>query len=143
MGEFVKMQGRLLNLNKVSKNRIMFSENCKINYSVVIPVAYRFDFFKPDMVVGQATVSKDDRGLICDVYINNKDFVKFVTELGGEIPIGGYFTRVKKRPEDERGVVIIDEARLMGIGITLAPADNECKLVLVKESEEYKEERNE
>jgi hypothetical protein len=132
VNEFVKMQGRVLVTNKVSKNRTMFSENCKITYPEVIPVAYGFDFFKPDMVVGYSSVSKDERGLIADAYINNNDFIKFVTELGGEIPIGGYFTRVKKQPEDEHGVVVIDEARLSGIGITLAPADDECKLVLVE-----------
>lgn len=135
MSESVKMKGRVLVTNKVSKNKTMFTENCKITYPEKLPIAYRFDFFKPDMVVGQASVSEDDRGLICDACINNKDFIDFVTKLGGEIPIGGYFTRVKKR-EKENGVVIIDEARLTGIGITLAPADDECKMIFVEESEE-------
>lgn len=136
MSETINMKGRVLVINKVSKNKTMFSEDCKIIYPEVIPVAYRFDFFKPDMIVGEAAVSKDDRGLVCDAYINNKNFIDFVTELGGEIPIGGYFTRVKKQPEDEHGVVVIDEAYLRGIGITLAPADEECKLVLVEQESE-------
>ena len=135
MSEFVKMQGRVLVTNKVSKNYTMFSEDCKINYAAMIPVAYRFDFFNPDMLIGEAAVSKDERGLVCDAFINNSKFIDFVEELGGKIPIGGYFTRVKKRQE-ENGVVVIDEARLSGIGITLGPADDECELILVKESED-------
>ena len=135
MSEIIKMKGRLLTFDKLDKIGIQFPKDCEIEYPDVVPVVWNFNFHKPDMVLGNAIVSRDETGLICDASINNMRIRDLLPELNNELPIGGYFIGLKEH-YDDYGVRIVDECKLRGIGVTLAPADEDNKLVLVDESEE-------
>ena len=135
MSETIKMKGRLLTLDRRDSIGVKFSKECKIEYPDVVPVVWNFDFHKADMVLGNAVVSRDETGLICDATLNNSKVLDVLLELNNELPIGGYFIGVKTSYDDQ-GVRTVDECKLRGIGVTLAPADEDNKLVLVEESEE-------
>lgn len=134
MGEFVKMQGMVLLFDRVDKLGIMFPKNCDITYSEIVPIAWNFKFNEPDMVLGNAKISKDDDRLICDAVINNPSIRELLDAEDGELHIGGYYNKIKDHFHN--GVRMIDQAYLCGIGVTLGPALDELKLVLIKERED-------
>lgn len=131
----MKMCGRLLLFDIVDNIRKKFPKNCKISYPESIPVAHEFHFLNPENVYGSAKVSTDDKGLICEVTLTNLNISdEMLSILENALPIGGFYKDIKTHWDN--GVEIIDEARLVGIGITFGPAYDEYKMTLVKESED-------
>lgn len=134
MSELIKMSGRLLTFDKVDKCGILFSKDCKITYPETLPVLWNFRRSNLDEVLGNATVSIDDSGLICDAVLYNNDIINLLPEFNDELPIGGFFNKLKDRRVGS--VRIIEECNLAGVSVVLAPASDDYKMSLVKESED-------
>lgn len=133
MSESIKMKGRVLLFDRVDNLRIMFPKNCNITYPEIIPIIWNFEFNNLDSVLGNATISKYEDGLICDAIISNPIIREILDTENGELHIGGFYKKIKEHHHN--GVRMIDQAHLVAIGVTLAPALDELKLVL-EESEE-------
>lgn len=82
------------------------------------------------MILGNATISKDERGLICDAEIIHPDFNRDVLHenFNDELSIGGYYVGVKQHGED--GIRVIDKASLRMVSVTRYPADDALKMVI-------------
>ena len=128
MNETIKMTGRLLVFDKVDKLGLLFPKDCEITFPEKVPVALYFHFMNPNEVVGNASVMKDERGLICDVELTNFDRDILHNTCNDELYIGGFYRQLKKHRAN--GVDIIDKVTLRGIGIILGPADDELKITL-------------
>lgn len=120
MSDVVHMSGRLLLFDKVDRNGYIWPKDCTLEFPEKIPVAWDFKFTYPEEIHGFATVIKDDKGLICDVELYNCDY----EELG----VGGMYCGVDKHRKNE--YLVIDKAKLCGIGIGIVPADDELKIFL-------------
>lgn len=108
MKDAIEMSGRLLVFDKVDKCGRLFSKDCKITAPKTVPVILNFDTFDSNNVIGSADIKPDEKGLICDVKLTNK----------------------------ENDISVIDSALLRYIGTTIFPADDECKIVLKKENKD-------
>ena len=125
----MKMRGRLVLFDKLDKIGVIFPKDCEITYPEKMPIVHDFKFFEADKVLGSATVSKDEKGFICEADITNSTVIELLDKLNGELPIGGYFRKVKRKGSK------IESAELVGISVTFGPALEEYKLVAVKESD--------
>ena len=130
MSNTIKMTGRLLIFDKVDNIGLLFPKDCKITYPERIPFIRDFATYDPTAVLGSAKVHEDERGLVCDVELTNfdRDVLK---ELHDELPIGGYYNKVKQHGEN--GVQVIDSVNLVGISTTFGPADDELKIRVVED----------
>lgn len=126
----IHMSGRVLLFDKVSKNGVLFPKDCKISFPEKVPVTWEFRMYDPSEVLGIASVSKDEKGLNCVVELTNFDPDLLHKDFHDELPIGGFYTRVKRHMEN--GITVVDEASLKLIGVTLGPADDELKIRVVK-----------
>lgn len=133
MGENIKMKGRVILLDEVDNLGMKFSKDCELTYLEKVPIVHNFEFHKPDGVFGNAEVSKDEYGLVCDAVMTHPVINEILPETNNELPIGGYFRKVKEHYED--GVRVIDKAQLVSISITFGPASDKYKLVLVEEEQ--------
>lgn len=132
MSDVIKMQGRLLIFDKPSKTNIVFPRDCEISISSEkFPVVWEFNSGDPSALKGSASVTQDEKGLICDVWLTNFDRELLYDTFHDELYIGGYYNNIKCHVEN--GVTVIDKARLLSIGITLSPADDEIKMVVKEE----------
>lgn len=128
MSDVIKMTGRLLVFDKPDINRNIFPKGCEITFPEKVPVIRNFQFDRPDAVLGSATVTKDEKGLVCDVELTNFDRNVLHEYFGDELYIGGYYDQAKMGYKN--GVKIINKARLVCIGTVFDPADVELKIVL-------------
>lgn len=136
MSKMVKMTGRLLLFDKIDKLGLIFPKDCELTYPEKCPVAWQFKFNEPTLVMGTASVTKDEKGLICDVELTNFDRDILHNVFHDESYIGGYYNKIKRHKEN--GATIIDKCNLVGIGITLGPADEEMKMVVKEEMKDDK-----
>ena len=131
----MKLQGRILLFDKINLNRDIFPKDCKLTIPEKVPLTWNFDRNGP---IGVAEVTSDDIGLVAtaETFSNEQIGVNDIRDVltDGKIGAGGYYTGVKKR--EENGVIIIDEARLAAVGLTLAPVREEYSMELVEEKEE-------
>lgn len=128
VSKMVKLEGRVLLFDTISKNRDIFPKTCKINIPEKIPVCLDFDY---DKVIGVAEVTKDNKGLIAKVtiipnrYFFGDDIINEIFEdIGGKIGAGGYFNSIKTHKDEN--LIIVDEATLRAVSLTLAPACEAC-----------------
>lgn len=134
MSELIKMTGRLLTFDKVDKCGILFPKDCKITCPETVPVLWNFDSSNADKILGNATISRDDSGLICDVVLCNNNIINLLSEFNSELPIGGFYNKLKD--QQVGSVRMIEECYLAAVSVFLAPASDEYKIHLVKESED-------
>lgn len=135
MNDVIKMEGRLLLFDKPSMNGILFPKDCEITFPEKVPVVYEFQFDKPGAVIGNAIVTKDEKGLLCDVELTNFDRDVLRNYFFDKLFVGGYYHKVKLRLPEKRftdGVTIVDKATLAAISTTLTPADLASE-IMVKE----------
>ena len=136
MSETIKMSGRLLIFDKISKNEVVFPKDCELSYPEKVPVTWEFNTVDPGAVKGFAVVKKDERGLLCVVELTNFERDVLQKCFHDELPIGGYYQPVETH--NENGLRVVDKATLRMIGITLEPADDELKMKVVEESHSAK-----
>ena len=126
----IKLKGRVLLFDEIDINHDKFSKDCKINFSGKVPLM-TWNFNHNDSI-GFAVPVKDDKGIyakaeiFCDNYARIKDIF-----ANGKIGVGGYYKIVKKHKEGE--LVVIDEATLLEIGLTLAPVRAEYFFAIVED----------
>lgn len=129
MSDLIEMTGRLLIFDKPGKTNVMIPRDCELLIpSEKFPVLWEFNSVDPSAVKGFASVTQDDTGLICDVWLTNFDRDLLRDTFHDELYIGGCYNNIKRHVEN--GVTVIDKARLLSIGITLSPADDEMKMVV-------------
>lgn len=128
MSETIKMHGRLLLFDIVDECNWMIPKDCKIEYPEKVPFLNRItDYNNASAVVGNATIYKDDLGLVCDVNL-------YETLNDGNLHIGGIFRNSVFHGDN--GIRVFDEINIYGIGIIYNPANEEYKLNVVEEREE-------
>lgn len=134
MDDIIEMSGRLLRFDVVDKNGTLFPKDCEISFSETIPVIWNFKRDDLNDIIGNANVTKDEKGLICDVKLNtpilNRDILR--DNFSDQLYIGGLYHQVIMHKEND--INVIDEARLVSIGTALSPADDELKMI-IKETE--------
>ena len=133
MGETIKMKGRLLIFDKLDKIGRIFPKDCKISIPEKVPVIWEFIHGAPNMVLGNANVYKDDIGYVIEADITNFDRTLLHDQFEDSFYIGGYYNNVKDR--NVNSIRVIDEAKLRFVGVTLGPADDDLKMVVVKKEE--------
>lgn len=104
----IKFNGRLLVLDKPSKNGFKFSKDCQIDIPPKVPVYWNFDFYTIG-VIGHATVKKDDIGLYCEGVLQEE------LPWDGKFYMGGYYKKVKRHKENE--LSIVDSCSLESVSI--------------------------
>ena len=127
----IKMKGRLLLFDTLDKTGLFFPQNCELTYPEKVPVIREFSYDDPDAVLGSATVSKDEKGLVCDVELINFDRDVLLRAFNDELYIGGYYDAVDSWYADDRRM--ITKAALLGISTVFAPAHEEMKMKVVGE----------
>ena len=101
-----------------------FLKIVKLLYQKKIPLTWNFEHNKP---IGFAIPFKDNNGIYATAetfsneYINVKDIRDILTD--GKIGVGGYYKLGETHYEGK--LLIIDEATLVEIGLTLAPVRDE------------------
>ena len=126
----MKLQGRILLFDEVNLNKDIFSASCNITIPEKVPLTWDF---KKDKIIGSANATIDDIGItfIAETLSNDMigvDDLRSIFE-NGKIGVGGAYTNIKYHKN--RNFIIIDEARLCEIAITLAPVRKEyyCEIV--------------
>lgn len=139
MMDTIKMKGRLLLFDKPTSNRTLFPKSCEISFAEKVPVIWDFRFNDPGSVMGSGYVMRDEKGLICEVELTRSDaIIDILREFDGVLPIGGYYSHVKSHQED--GLHVLESGCLTCVGVTLDPVDEECRMRVVEEKEEMKDE---
>lgn len=134
MSNIIKMQGRLLTFDRVDKCNILFPKDCKITHPEMLPILFNFDRSDVSTVLGNASITRDDSGLIVYAIIYDEDIIKLLPEFNNKFPIGGFYTRLKDHIHNN--IRSIDECTLSAVSVTLSPASDEYEMVLIEESEE-------
>ena len=127
----IRMRGRLLLFDTLDKAGFLFPKDCELTYPEKVPVVMYFKFNDPTKIIGHAIVSKDEKGLICNIELDNFDRDILQHEFNDELYIGGYYRNTKRDIKD--GVVVIKKATLIGISTVFAPAHEEMKIRVVEE----------
>ena len=126
----MKLQGRILLFDEVNLNNDIFSASCNITIPEKVPLTWDF---KQDKIIGFAKATIDDIGItfIAETLSNDMIGVDDLSSIfeNGKIGVGGAYNNIKRH--EERNFIIIDEARLYEIAITLAPVRKEyyCEIV--------------
>lgn len=128
MKYIIKMSGRLLVFDKVNANGHLFSKDCEIITPKTVPVLQNFERNSLGAVIGSANITKDEKGLACDVKLTNFDPDILHTEFKDQLYIGGLYSQIKSHKEND--ITVIDSAVLRFVGTTLYPADDECKMII-------------
>lgn len=129
----MKLKARFVLFDKVNKNNNVIPKDCKIDIPEKIPVLWDFD---RDKVIGVAEVLRDDAGLVAKVETIDGSFVinenlKTMIE-NGEIGAGGYYNGIEYHEEDE--LLILDEAKLSQVSMTLDPVREEYLFEIADEN---------
>ena len=126
----MKLQGRILLFDEVNLNNDIFSASCDITIPEKVPLTLNFN---RDQVIGSAKATIDDIGItfIAETLSNDMIGVEDLRSIfeNEKIGVGGAYTNIKYHKN--RNFIIIDEARLCEIAITLAPVRKEyyCEIV--------------
>ena len=107
-----------------------FLKNAKFHFQKKCPVIYEFSTRDPNAILGNAYISKDERGLICDVILTNPVLDRSVLhdKFNNELSIGGDYVSVKQHCRS--GIRVVDKASLKMVSVTSTPADDELKIVI-------------
>lgn len=128
----MKLEGRILLFDTVSKNRDIFPKDCKITIPEKLPLTWQFHHQE---VIGICEVIKDDLGLIAkaettpNTHAKEEDLKSIFED--GKFGVGGYYNKVKKH--DDGSFIIIDEATLRSVSLVLAPVHEEYYLEIVED----------
>lgn len=120
----IKLEGRVLLFDVINQLSDKMPKDCKLIIPEKVPLTWDFEHDKP---IGFALPFKDNNGIYATAetfsneYINVEDIRDILTD--GKIGVGGYYRINKMHKEGE--LVIIDEATLLEIGLTLAPVREE------------------
>lgn len=90
----MEIEGRLLLFDVVHPDGSFIPSDCKIDIPEKVPIE---DEFNHNKCLGQATVSKDEKGLIFTGEVFDGDFI---TDFYSGC--GGYFTNVTSEPSTQR-----------------------------------------
>ena len=126
----MKLQGRILLFDEVNLTDDIFPTSCNITIPEKVPLTLNF---KKDKIIGSANATIDDIGItfIAETLSNEMIGVDNLRSKfeNGKIGVGGYYNNIKDH--EDRNFIILDEARLCEIAITLAPVRKEyyCKIV--------------
>lgn len=135
MKDIITMKGRLLLFDKPTSNKTLFPKDCEITYAEKVPVVWEFRFNDSGSVMGSGHVMRDEKGLVCEAEITPSDaIIDILREFDGELPIGGYYSRVKSHQGNH--LRVFDSGRLTCIGVTLSPVDEEYRMRVVEKGEE-------
>lgn len=130
----MKLEGRILLFDQVNKNRDVFPKACKIVIPEKVPLCWEFDH---NLVIGIAEVTRDDKGLIAKAETFSNDFIG-IRDLrdnftDNKIGVGGFYNNVKKHSENH--LIVVDEATLLEVSLTLMPVNSEYIFRIVKEED--------
>ena len=128
----IKIEGRILLFDTVNKNRDIFPKDCKIYIPEKVPLMWDFNHEK---VIGFANVTKDDKGLVAkaETFSNEMIGVEDLSSIfeDGKFGAGGFYTNIKKHSDGS--FIVVDEAKLWGVALVLAPVNKEYYFEIVKE----------
>lgn len=128
----IKLEGRILLFDTVNKIKDIFPKECKIDIPEKVPLLYEFHH---DEVIGVAEVIRDDKGLFCKAETFQDNFIgdhlKDILE-DEKIGVGGFYNKIKKH--NEGSLIIVDEATLREVSITLAPVHEEYYFEIVEDN---------
>lgn len=133
----------LLIFDKVDKNRNLFPKDMEIKMPEKVPVlsdAGRAN--RPDCVIGNASVRRNETGLETDVIFTSEKLEDSLKELihDRKLYISGYYTTVKSHEKD--GLRIIDSMRLASTFITFDDVyGNDDLVIRMNELTEVTEDR--
>ena len=127
----IKLEGRILLFDTVNKNRDVFPKTCKIDIPKKVPLLLEFNHTQ---VIGIAEVTRDDKGLVAKAETFQNDFIG-VDKLDdifvdGKIGVGGFYNKIVKHYD--KNLIVVDEATLREVSITLAPVCEEYYFEIVK-----------
>lgn len=120
----IKLEGRVLLFDEINRSANKFPKNCEIIIPERVPLTWNFEH---DKTIGFAIPFKDNNGIygtaeiFSNEYINVEDIRDIFTD--GKIGVGGKYKLGETHNEGE--LLIIDEATLVEIGLTLAPVRDE------------------
>ena len=113
-------------------NAGLFPKDCELTYPEKVPFIRDFSHNDLHAVIGSATVTRDEKGLICDVELVNFDRDILQNEFNDELYISGYYKNVKRLVTDDK--IIVEKAVLVEISTVLfGPDHEEMKIRVVEE----------
>lgn len=108
----IKFKGRLLLFNSENAIGRKIPKDCNIEFPKAVPAFYNYDMWNPMGVIGSASISKDDQGLLCDLSILDK-YKDVFTEV--KYFVGGYYQNVHMRSEAGAPVFVSGTLTAMSI----------------------------
>lgn len=115
------MKGQLLVLDEVDVHGRKFAKDCKIIFSEKIPVFLEFNHSDPNSVIGYSEITRDDKGLVCEVNLN----MNSMTE--DQYYVGGFYTNLEHHKEGS--IDVIDKCTLRAMSIVQKPAHKSLKIM--------------
>ena len=126
------LEGRILLFNTVSKNRDIFSKDCKIDIPEKVPLTWNFNHEK---VIGFANVTKDDKGLSAkaETFSNEMIGVEDLSSIfeDGKFGAGGFYTNVKMH--NNGSSIVVNEAKLREVALVSDPVNEEYSFEIVED----------
>lgn len=133
----MRILGPVLEFDTVSKNKVIFSQSCKITSPHIIPVYFERDNFVIGYCEGftVANVEKNtyiyaEAKLFYNVTFDNFDLnAKLMS--GEKIGAGGIYNIIKSH-KTSSGVIVVDECTLDALLLTLTPAQDKCYFKMIE-----------
>lgn len=136
----MRILGPVLEFDTVSKNKVIFSQSCKITSPHIIPVYFERDNFVIGYCEGftVANVEKNtyiyaEATLFYNVTFDNFDLnAKLMS--GEKIGAGGIYNNIIKSHKTSSGVIVVDECTLDALLLTLTPAQDDCYFKMIEDA---------
>jgi hypothetical protein len=112
------LTGPILIFDKPSINNFMIPKTCKIEFPEKIPVVWDYNFNDPKNVLGFASLEILKDRIVATVTVTN-DLFKQLMKEEKRIFCGGSYVGIKSKVNDD-GLIIVQEAKLRGLGAYLA-----------------------
>ena len=127
------LEGTILIFDTRDNDSYVFTKDTKLNHPEKIPVAWNFEFNNLSLIVGTAEVRVSGNVLIATITTTNPMFEQIMMDRTF-ILCGGYFVRCKEHESDYgNGDLIIDDALLWGIGVSVEDIDHNLFCLTIKE----------
>lgn len=129
----MKLEGRILLFDAVNKNEDIFPKTCEINIPERMPLLWDFQF---DRCIGHCEAAIDEKGItVKAVTFSDKTIEDTLKDIlsDGKIGVGGFYNNVKTH--NDNNLIVVDEATLRCVSLTLKPVNKEYSLEIVKEKE--------
>lgn len=136
----MRIFGPVLEFDTVSKNKVIFSQSCKIATPHIIPVYFERDNFVIGYCEGLtvANVEKNtyiyaEAKLFYNVTFDDFDLnAKLMS--GEKIGAGGIYNNIIKSHKTSSGVIVVDECTLDALLLTLTPAQDNCYFKMIEDA---------